>query len=1403
MLESNGCSNNYLPFRMPKPGANFVSPLQKAVGYDFKSGGLSPWLDQCYEVLVSSTYPDLSLSLPIDGGSDAGMFCVIGSQLDLTRLTFHKIIPSSSHYKSRQAVNPGDIILAFDNYEISGYTRRDAIELCDKLSRSTNPSNQVDVSRPRLKIRLSPPQALATGSTMLSSFLGAAFPLNSAEYSLQERIRENVYQRVVPCTTRLPRAEEVDGVHYRFMSVPQFLALERSGQLLESGMYNGNHYGTPRPEPSATALDTVLLNQLSLSTSSSVHQADDSCPIPPPLPPLASLTNVVANASTPFATSFPTQHPTPPRPPTRHSSISNQSSKDNLTLSIASNPHALGEKPESSNEGTSDRIESTNLTTRNPRWNQMNGNGSNSYLLDCDIADGHWKNPGGYVGLVTDVPKKDDSQKPSDLWNTLPVSNRPLPYGWEVVRDQKYGTFYIDHLHERTQYESPTEEDYALAEAIKANHSASFNSAELQTSTATGVPFTSVCTARHPQRSSAAATPHSDNHRVPPTVFTTDPNQLPGPLFTASLVKSPRGFGFTIVGGTDCSRPGFLQIKHLIPGGPAFLNGNLNVGDTLVTVNSINVLGFTHSELVALFQSIPVGSTIQLVVSQAFCLADELCASPIVNGPVKVTESFAVNGMDVPATVSVHMNTSLEGSVRSGSSQTSNTASPQLSISPSSSTTATKPYYESPPTSTVAAAQSPRVRVQRPEFLKVAIFKQPNGFGFTLADHPQGQHVKAILDPARCGCLKVGDVIVEINDQRVKEVPHAEVVQLLKQCPVGQEARLLIQRGGLYTSPLSLVTTDRDVSGLSIMDSKTDSDVIDLRTSRSLHPESEPSVKPIYGVPQTRSRTSNHLRTVSGGLVDLSQSSEESSQKTRSQTPDPQMGKQFNCDQVTYMELAYPRTSSHMLKPSLTGSDGVHRIQPSDDSVLEMEKSAAVTGSPDSPTQYGSLLRLGKMNRIRQSNVPISRNGQFPGQSCGALRTSFIMLPGEFFVHLQRQSTGFGFNIVGGAEENSQVVVGSLVLGGAAQLSGIVRTGDKIVSVNGTRVVGAKHREVVQMLEQAAHTVGQVTLGLQRSTEPSVNGEHMYSSGDDCDAVEVVVPRSHKDDGFGFFVSNTRPREFSHEKAGATPSCTTKVDGEYIAQLVPGSKAERLGLLSVGDQILAVNRVPIFGLHHEQVVRLIRESGSHIVLTIIPSPASSWATKSCTRSNLGTHPLEFPVTLFRGGNGFGFSIRGGQEFNRMPLVVLRIADGGAAKMDGRLQVGDELVQINGCSTIGMSHGRAIEIIQAGGNTMHLVVRRHVSGGKLREPLTAKPHQRQGSYIRGRIGYQASCVNVATSVDKKRNRYSIPTANFASKFHVSSCKAPMNKTQTPNLSGLNWMMGLARKHLVDKAHLVNS
>jgi hypothetical protein len=49
------------------------------------------------------------------------------------------------------------------------------------------------------------------------------------------------------------------------------------------------------------------------------------------------------------------------------------------------------------------------------------------------------------------------------------------------------------------------------------------------------------------------------------------------------------------------------------------------------------------------------------------------------------------------------------------------------------------------------------------------------------------------------------------------------------------------------------------------------------------------------------------------------------------------------------------------------------------------------------------------------------------------------------------------------------------------------------------------------------------------------------------------------------------------------------------------------------------------------------------------------------------------VELSRGTRGFGFSIRGGREFQNMPLFVLQIAESGPAAIDGRLKVSDTSV----------------------------------------------------------------------------------------------------------------------------------
>ena len=53
----------------------------------------------------------------------------------------------------------------------------------------------------------------------------------------------------------MPRADERPGVDYKFISTEEFKELEASGSLLESGMFEGNFYGTPKPSGNPPPLD--------------------------------------------------------------------------------------------------------------------------------------------------------------------------------------------------------------------------------------------------------------------------------------------------------------------------------------------------------------------------------------------------------------------------------------------------------------------------------------------------------------------------------------------------------------------------------------------------------------------------------------------------------------------------------------------------------------------------------------------------------------------------------------------------------------------------------------------------------------------------------------------------------------------------------------------------------------------------------------------------------------------------------------------------------------------------------------------------------------------------------------------------------------------------------------------
>ena len=77
----------------------------------------------------------------------------------------------------------------------------------------------------------------------------------------------------VSATTRDPRPNEVDGVHYYFVTKERFEEMIAAGDLLEYSAHNKNYYGTPRAQAEEKMTRGIVLLDIEPNGAAQVRKA--------------------------------------------------------------------------------------------------------------------------------------------------------------------------------------------------------------------------------------------------------------------------------------------------------------------------------------------------------------------------------------------------------------------------------------------------------------------------------------------------------------------------------------------------------------------------------------------------------------------------------------------------------------------------------------------------------------------------------------------------------------------------------------------------------------------------------------------------------------------------------------------------------------------------------------------------------------------------------------------------------------------------------------------------------------------------------------------------------------------------------------------------------------------------
>ncbi|XP_053150910.1 multiple PDZ domain protein isoform X21 [Hemicordylus capensis] len=373
-------------------------------------------------------------------------------------------------------------------------------------------------------------------------------------------------------------------------------------------------------------------------------------------------------------------------------------------------------------------------------------------------------------------------------------------------------------------------------------------------------------------------------------------------------------------------------------------------------------------------------------------------------------------------------------------------------------------------------------------------------------------------------------------------------------------------------------------------------------------------------------------------------------------------------------------------------------------------------------------------------------------------------------VELWREpSKSLGISIVGGRGMGSRLSSGEVMRGifikhiledSPAGKNGTLKTGDRIVEVDGINLRDASHEQAVEAIRRAGNPVVFMVQSIVNRPRTSSQSDSEPEKTSSCnlslpplsspemssEAVQQSCSKTledlDKEDEFGYSWKKISQRygslsgdlhmiELEKGKTGLGLSLAGNKDRSkmsvFVVGIDPNGAAGKDGGLQIADELLEINGQVLYGRTHQNASSIIKCASSKVKIIFVRNKDAVNQMAVCPGKsvesslsgslqheegevNVPSSSLQIDFSLYKNiqnvelpkdQGGIGIAI--GEEDTLNGVVIQSLTDHGAAGKDGRIKVGDQILAVDDEIVVGYPIEKFISLLKTSKPTVKLTI----------------------------------------------------------------------------------------------------